>query len=182
MMTTGFNLLDLMTAPPLLRRILRALLRHQALIEDQIWTEIARTSDEMPIDRAVMESALSDLQRRGWLTREVRGDQVTYTIRLHRGDRRLSEARLAAGDLIEQVDDNPRYRAELAELTLTAVPAAFGRADVLDGLMQRGGKRTLPRNIWDKLSSDSPEEDRQPPRTDESRAGRKTGTDVLNLF
>lgn len=182
MMTTGFNLLDLMSAPPLLRRILRALLRHQTLIEDELWTEIARTQDESAVDRAALQTALRDLQRLGWLTQEMRGDRVVYAIRLYQGDRQPSEARLAAGDLIEQVADSQRYRAELAELTIPAAPAVFDRTDMLDGLMQRGGKRTLPRDIWNKLGSNSTEEEKPRGKTEESAFTPKTGKDLFNLF
>ncbi|MCS7071982.1 MAG: hypothetical protein NZM00_10790, partial [Anaerolinea sp.] len=86
------------------------------------------------------------------------------------------------GDLIEQVADSQRYRAELAELTIPAAPAVFDRTDMLDGLMQRGGKRTLPRDIWNKLGSNSTEEEKPRGKTEESALTPKTGKDLFNLF
>lgn len=185
MMTSGFNLLDLMTVPPLMRRILRALLRHQVLIEDQLWMEVTRTRDDAVFDRAALQKALRDLARRGWLTQQSVDESVAYSICMRHSDRQPSDARIAAGQVLEQVEDSQRYRIELSALTAeeTSPATPMRNADVLDGLMHRGGKRTLPKNIWDKLGSSAAPADESPTSpADEAPVGKKIGKDLLNLF
>lgn len=185
MMTSGFSLLDLMTVPPLMRRILRALLRHHVLVEDQLWTEVTRTRDDVSFDRAALQKALRDLARRGWLTQQPLDESIAYSICMRHSDHQPSDARIAAGHVLEQVEDSQRYRIELAALTAeeTSPATPVRSADVLDGLMHRGGKRTLPKNIWDKLGSGTAPTDDPPANPpDEAPVGRKIGKDLLNLF
>lgn len=190
MMTSGFSLLDLMTVPPLMRRILRALLRHQVLVEDQLWTEVTRTRDDAVFDRAALQKALRDLARRGWLTQQPLDESIAYSICMRHSDRQPSDARIAAGQVLDQVEGSQRYRIELAALTAeeTSPATPVRNTDVLDGLMHRGGKRTLPKGIWDKLSADklgsgaAPTDDAPTTPADEAPVGKKSGKDLLNLF
>lgn len=193
-MTIGFSLLDLMHSPPNLRRIMRLMLRHQRLREEQIWHELQQQTADAP-DWGTFMDTLSDLCRRGWLDNEYRNGQPEYRIVLRHTESRLPDNALTARADLEGLADTQRYQTELGALTqaTSSPPPAPRASDPLDGLLHRGGKRTLPKNIWDKL--DAPAADSAPPAQAEATAPdappvppaeepprRSRGKDLLNLF
>lgn len=181
-MTTGFSLLDLMNVPPMLRRMMRLLLRHQHLAEEQLWTALRHQDDN--VDRASFGRALADLIRMGWLAERDENGQPAYRIILRHAEARLPEETIVSRIDLNSVDDSARYRTELGVLASSQpVQAKETPLDGLDSLLQRGGKRTLPKSIWDKLDAPaSPPAAPPPAASEEAPAQRSRGKDLLNLF
>ncbi|MFO7583619.1 MAG: hypothetical protein R6W69_02735 [Anaerolineales bacterium] len=86
----GISPLDLAALPPLLRKIMRYLLREYELTyaEIQEWAE-----DLSDAERAELDPALDELTRQFWLIRRGEGERVRYQANL----RRKAGSKLAQG-------------------------------------------------------------------------------------
>jgi predicted transcriptional regulator len=86
----GISPLDLAALPPLLRKIMRYLLREYELTYAEIleWAE-----DLSDAERAELDPALDELTRQFWLIRRGEGERVRYQANL----RRKAGSKLAQG-------------------------------------------------------------------------------------
>jgi len=86
----GISPLDLAALPPLLRKIMRYLLREYELT----YTEIKEWAEDLSDDeRAELDPALDELTRQFWLIRRGEGERVRYQANL----RRKAGSKLAQG-------------------------------------------------------------------------------------
>jgi hypothetical protein len=77
----GISPLDLATLPPLLRKIMRQLLREYELTYPEILEWAEDLSDE---ERAELDPGLDELTRQFWLIRRGEGERVRYQANLRR--------------------------------------------------------------------------------------------------
>lgn len=89
----GISPLDLAALPPLLRRIMRYMLREY----EMFYTEICEWADELPEaerpTRAELDKALDALSRQFWLIKRGEGARIRYQANL----RRKAGSKLAQG-------------------------------------------------------------------------------------
>ena len=90
---SGISPLDLAALSPLLRKIMRYMLREY----EMMYTEICEWVAELPVDerptREDLDSALETLTKQFWLIRRGEGDRVRYQANL----RRKAGSKLAQG-------------------------------------------------------------------------------------
>jgi hypothetical protein len=91
--TDGISPLDLVTLPPLLRKIMRYMLREYELLD----TEIRQWAAELPEgerpSQAELDQALDVLSKQFWLIKRGEGERVRYQANL----RRKAGSKLAQG-------------------------------------------------------------------------------------
>lgn len=158
-MSKPTHLVDLIDLPPLQRRMVQLLLRKGIMLEHDLYQSLSLVAQEH-VPRTVFDHQLAALIRVGWLLRDTDGDEPRYRIpvlpRRRMGDDSLAQ-RLDWNSMSQQWDVRlpPARRNTLPSSRVTSTLTALAEPEVKpEGLMQRGGKRTLPGAIWDKLESD----------------------------
>ena len=129
MTRSGLNIFDLLELSPLHRQVVRLLLREKALTESQVY---AAFPDDQP---EAVNRVLNDLVRFQWLEcgeSQLSGQATIYHLRLEH---------------TPTADSLPALWEKVDALTRRSPPD-------LDLGIQRGGKRKLPSQIWDKLDDD----------------------------
>jgi hypothetical protein len=126
-MKSGLNIYDLLELSPLHRQVVRLLLREKAISEVSLRAAFPDDSPE------AVSRVLNDLMRFEWLEcREPSNETPVYELRLEHTA--SSETLTALWDKVDTLSQTSRRTAPEVDLGL-----------------QRGGKRTLPKQIWDKL-------------------------------
>ena len=157
-MPPSTHLMDLIDLPTQQRQIVQLLLRNGTMLETDLHDALNLLAGEAVTD-GVLEAELNALSDAGWLLRDSCADEARCRLRA------LPRTRKHMDDVWERidqpgVDQNWRVRMPSAPSTPSAQKRAGALFDALaakesttktEGLMQRGGKRTLPNAIWDKL-------------------------------
>jgi hypothetical protein len=90
---SGISPLDLAALPPLLRKIMRYMLREYELLYSEICEWVAELPEAERPSQAELDSALDLLTRQFWLIRRGEGQRVRYQANL----RRKAGSKLAQG-------------------------------------------------------------------------------------
>lgn len=155
MMSTTTHLTNLIDLPARQRKIIQLLLRNGTMLASDLRSACWLLNE--PITHAELDDELRVLETVGWLVRDLRGDEPRYQVGSFRRTRKSigdiwERLQLDATDQETQFSHpTPRDKAnEFIEAISdkTALPAS-------SGLMRRGGKRTLPDSIWDKLERET---------------------------
>jgi hypothetical protein len=126
MTKSGLNLFDLLELSPLHRQVVRLLLREELLSEAALFAGFPDDSPE------AVRRVLNDLVKFEWLQcRENQNAGETSVYHLHLERMPSSESLPSLWEKVEALSQRP--------------------APDLDLGVQRGGKRKLPKQIWDKL-------------------------------
>ncbi len=91
--TEGISPLDLATLPPLLRKIMRYMLREYELLYSEIRQWAADLPEAERPSQADLDQALEALSKQFWLIKRGEGERVRYQANL----RRKAGSKLAAG-------------------------------------------------------------------------------------
>lgn len=144
-MGSGFNMVGFMDLPGFERCIVRLLLRETELTYPELRQAVADMPEDLRMNEPQLESALDHLVNSEWVISQ--GDQlVSYRVS---PIQRTSSHNLGLWDDIplESIDQHGAYQLDLEP------------ADTLLAL-KSGGKRALPKHIWDCLTDESPPEER----------------------
>jgi hypothetical protein len=173
-------------------RVLRVLMR----LMDATFLELMNVFQSLPPDQRLTSSELmtllEDLRMAAWVTvNRDRSGEKHYRINLG-----YALGRIPHDSVLDQLIDRPdqRYQKPLETLTSEipraaaqeSVPVPRSRSEALNDLMaRRGGKRTIPKNIWDKLDTDGEKPAENATNSDsaeDNSARRSSGKDLLSLF
>jgi hypothetical protein len=162
-MPPSTHLIDLIELPTRQRQLVQLLLRNGTMLEADLLDALNLLAGET-ISSTLLEAELYALAAAGWLARDTLGDEARCRLRsLPRPRKHMDEV----WNRIEQQGLGQNWRVRLPSAAST--PRAQKRAGALfdalaaeekeaapkpEGLMQRGGKRTLPGAIWEKLEDD----------------------------
>ena len=80
----GITALDLAELPPVLRKIMRLMLRELQLDRPQLTDAVASLPEAERLSPKELEQALEVLTRQAWLTRIGQGDKAIYKVNLRR--------------------------------------------------------------------------------------------------
>jgi hypothetical protein len=89
----GISPLDLAALPPLLRKVMRYMLREYELLYSEICAWVAELPKEERPSQAELDQALDVLSKQFWLIKRGEGEKVRYQANL----RRKAGSKLAAG-------------------------------------------------------------------------------------
>lgn len=136
-MNSGFSVIELMELSPLLRQIVCLLLRNNTMSDRALYDTIC--IEGASFNPAQVKMALADLLNRDWLLYAREQGQDVYSLRLARSTR-------AGGGLWDSIG--------LEGLPMNARAANLRLGGSSNHAMQRGGKRAVPKNIWDRLGDE----------------------------
>jgi hypothetical protein len=80
----GISAGDIADLPPVLRKIMRLMLREVELTYSAICTAVDAMPGPEQLSRADLDQALDTLTRQNWLIRRGEGDHINYTVNLRR--------------------------------------------------------------------------------------------------
>jgi hypothetical protein len=155
-MDNGFNIVDFMDLPGFERCIVRFLLRETELTYPQLVESISTLPDDQQLDQEHLDAALDHLTRSEWIVSSGEGEQRQYRISLMQRNNSHQHGMLDGLEL-ESIDRHGAFQVDLE-------PAATMLS------VRSGGKRALPKHVWDCLTDPAPEE-----RSD-TTAAKRTGS------
>jgi hypothetical protein len=165
-MPASAHLIDLIDLPTRQRQIIQLLLRNGTMLESDLRRALGLLTS-VPSHRDELEGELSVLATAGWLTRDSDADEARCCLgSLARTRKRLDKV----WERLDANDSDHVWQVRMPSAA-PAAPRAQKRVGALldaltadekpnEGLMQRGGKRTLPNAIWDRLEDESSDEAR----------------------
>lgn len=193
-MTDDRHLIDIMQLSSDQLRVIRVLLRQV----EMTFRDLLGIFQAYPIDQRMessqLHALLDGLNRASWIhISHEQGQEDRYRINLGHAAARIQDA-----SILDQLNDQTNFQYQPPLKTLTSeIPRSSAaeastrtRTDALNDLIgRRGGKRTVPQSIWDKLEGDGGDSASQPDRkpgdddsTNDGDSKRKTGKDLLSLF
>ncbi len=165
-MSGGFNVVDFMDLPPIERGIIRLVLRDITISHTRLSEIVA---SERKVDQPSLEAALDHLTLMQWLICQGSGRQKFY---------RVNTRQKIGGSVSQCIWDDLDLDGLNVPKTL---PLSLGGTDTTltaaepDMLTAKsGGKRHLPRQIWDRLSDSSSEETTNESPIPAARTARRT--------
>lgn len=155
-MDNGFNIVDFMDLPAFERCVVRLLLRETELTYAELVEAVGTLPDDQQMDQAQLDAALEHLTGSQWLVGEGEGHKRRYRVSLSQRNS-VSNSGMWDGLELESIDQHGAFQVDLE-------PAAAMLS------VRSGGKRALPKHVWDCLTDPAPEE-----RTD-ATAKNRTGS------
>ena len=145
-MSGSYNLLDFMDLSPAERCVVRIILRQIRMT----YPELQEAAAIEHIDQAELDTTIDHLIYAHWLSQQVADDQTLYRVTPNAIRRHTSQNQTFWRALdLEQIDQAGPAQLDLKSAESMLYPLG----------MKRGGKKTLPSHIWEKLD-DTP---REPP-------------------
>lgn len=155
-MDNGFNIVDFMDLPAFERCVVRLLLRETELTYAELVEAVGTLPGDQQMDQDQLDAALQHLTDSGWLVGEGEGQKRRYRVSLSQRNS-VSNRGMWDGLELESIDRHGTFQVDLE-------PAAAMLS------VRSGGKRALPRHVWDCLTDPAPEE-----RSD-ATAKKRTGS------
>jgi hypothetical protein len=129
---------------PLQRRLVQLLLRRGMMLESELWRLIRLLPDGAQLTPSEFDEMLEDLERAGWLTVNTDGDEPRYRVQF---SQKTSTSHEDLWDRLSLDSMRQQWNVNLPTVSETTPVQE-------DFLMRRGGKRALPKAIWDKLEDE----------------------------
>lgn len=154
-MSTRTHLLDLIELSPLQRRVIQLLLRRGTTLESELRRLIRMLPDGDRLTSVEFDTLLEALEHAGWLIKNTDGDEPRYRVQFAQKTPKSSTAiwdRLTLDNMRQRWQVRLTAPGETAPATTPPPPDTPGDQPAKeDLLMRRGGKRALPKAIWDRL-------------------------------